>query len=248
MDIADQAWMLSTPTTDRRLGDVHFDDIVAARELLARTLDADAARDAPAALAAARRRSARQARERRCRSARSSCAADSTSSHRSLLRNARAASSPRRAAITANRSRALRSAHGDRVHRVCSDGEQPRQEHGDRRARRARAITIGHDFDAAWQAAKEHAAQTGAIAGASDGPAATRLPATRTVALEMLDQASQPLDTVFVPIGGGSLAAGMGLVFKALSPHTAGYRRAVRRCAGPRPRLAHRRDQRIPGR
>ncbi len=36
----------------------------------------------------------------------------------------------------------------------------------------------------------------------------------------MLDQTSQPLDTVFVPIGGGSLAAAMGLVFKALSPHT----------------------------
>src|SRR6185312_14154438 len=35
MDIADQTWMLSTPTTDRRLGDVHFDDIVAARKLLA---------------------------------------------------------------------------------------------------------------------------------------------------------------------------------------------------------------------
>ncbi len=37
MDIADQAWS-STPTMDRRLGDVHFDDIVAARKLLARTL------------------------------------------------------------------------------------------------------------------------------------------------------------------------------------------------------------------
>jgi threonine dehydratase len=37
MDIADQAWS-STPTMDRRLGDVHFDDIVAARRLVARTL------------------------------------------------------------------------------------------------------------------------------------------------------------------------------------------------------------------
>jgi threonine dehydratase len=41
-----------------------------------------------------------------------------------------------------------------------------------------------------------------------------------TVALEMLDQAAQPLDTLFVPVGGGSLAAGMGLVYHALSPHT----------------------------
>src|SRR3954462_14994012 len=37
MDIADQTWS-STPTMDRRLGDVHFDDIVAARKLLAGTL------------------------------------------------------------------------------------------------------------------------------------------------------------------------------------------------------------------
>src|ERR1700730_8994529 len=37
MDIAMQAYR-STPTTDRRLGDVHFDDIVAARRLLAKSL------------------------------------------------------------------------------------------------------------------------------------------------------------------------------------------------------------------
>ena len=32
MDIADQTWMLSTPTMDRRLGDVHFDGFCAERE------------------------------------------------------------------------------------------------------------------------------------------------------------------------------------------------------------------------
>ena len=36
----------------------------------------------------------------------------------------------------------------------------------------------------------------------------------------MLEQSRQPFDAVFVPVGGGSLAAGMGLVLKALSPHT----------------------------
>ncbi len=41
-----------------------------------------------------------------------------------------------------------------------------------------------------------------------------------TVALEMLDQMAQPLDALFIPVGGGSLAAGMGLVYNALSPHT----------------------------
>ena len=41
-----------------------------------------------------------------------------------------------------------------------------------------------------------------------------------TVALEMLEQGAQPLDVLFIPVGGGSLAAGMGLVYNALSPHT----------------------------
>src|SRR6478752_5077081 len=42
----------------------------------------------------------------------------------------------------------------------------------------------------------------------------------RWVTTRTRTQPSQPLDTVFIPIGGGSLAAAMGLVFKALSPHT----------------------------
>ncbi len=83
----------------------------------------------------------------------------------------------------------------------------------------ARVITEGKDFDAAWQAAKKFAEGTGAFA--VHPSCEPRLVAGyATIALEMLDQASQPLDTVFIPVGGGSLAAGMGLVFKALSPHT----------------------------
>ena len=41
-----------------------------------------------------------------------------------------------------------------------------------------------------------------------------------TVALEILDQASEPIDYLFIPVGGGGLAAGVGSVFKTLSPHT----------------------------
>jgi threonine dehydratase len=41
-----------------------------------------------------------------------------------------------------------------------------------------------------------------------------------TVALEMLQQADRPLDTVFIPVGGGSLSAGMAVAIKALSPAT----------------------------
>lgn len=41
-----------------------------------------------------------------------------------------------------------------------------------------------------------------------------------TVGLELLDDAQTPIDYLFVPIGGGGLAAGVSTVFKHLSPHT----------------------------
>lgn len=41
-----------------------------------------------------------------------------------------------------------------------------------------------------------------------------------TVALEVLTDAEEPIDYLFVPIGGGGLAAGVCTVFKALSPNT----------------------------
>lgn len=41
-----------------------------------------------------------------------------------------------------------------------------------------------------------------------------------TVALEILETATEPIDYLFVPIGGGGLAAGVCTVFKALSPST----------------------------
>lgn len=41
-----------------------------------------------------------------------------------------------------------------------------------------------------------------------------------TIALEILDQATEPIDYVFVPIGGGGLSAGLSSVFKTLSPNT----------------------------
>jgi threonine dehydratase len=41
-----------------------------------------------------------------------------------------------------------------------------------------------------------------------------------TVALEVLADAEEPIDYLFVPIGGGGLAAGVCTVFKALSPTT----------------------------
>ncbi|WGH76271.1 threonine ammonia-lyase IlvA [Tenacibaculum tangerinum] len=41
-----------------------------------------------------------------------------------------------------------------------------------------------------------------------------------TVGLEILEQAQQAIDYVFVPVGGGGLAAGLSSVFKLLSPTT----------------------------
>ncbi|MCG2461802.1 threonine ammonia-lyase IlvA [Flavobacteriaceae bacterium F89] len=41
-----------------------------------------------------------------------------------------------------------------------------------------------------------------------------------TVGLEILDRAKEPIDFIFVAVGGGGLAAGLCGVFKALSPNT----------------------------
>ena len=41
-----------------------------------------------------------------------------------------------------------------------------------------------------------------------------------TIALEILEQIEQPLDYLFVPVGGGGLITGILTVFKSYSPHT----------------------------
>ncbi len=41
-----------------------------------------------------------------------------------------------------------------------------------------------------------------------------------TIGLEIIDQAKEPIDYIFVPIGGGGLASGLCAVIKALSPQT----------------------------
>lgn len=41
-----------------------------------------------------------------------------------------------------------------------------------------------------------------------------------TIALEILEQASEPIDYIFAPFGGGGLLAGISSVFKLLSPKT----------------------------
>jgi threonine dehydratase len=80
-------------------------------------------------------------------------------------------------------------------------------------------IVTGHDFDAAWDASVRHARLSNAV---SIHPAKTPelVAGQGTVALEMLEQCPDGLVVVFVPVGGGSLAAGTTTVFKALSSST----------------------------
>ena len=80
----------------------------------------------------------------------------------------------------------------------------------------------GHDFDAAWGAAEEFSERAGAR---SVHPAREPdlIAGVATAALEMLEQVPQGLDAIFVPVGGGSIAAGTALVVKSLSPNTRVY-------------------------
>jgi threonine dehydratase len=83
----------------------------------------------------------------------------------------------------------------------------------------AHVVEAGHDFDAAMIAAEAYASRTGSrlVHPARD---LDLIAGVGTVALELLEQAGGRLDAVFVPVGGGSLASGMAVVLKALSPAT----------------------------
>ena len=84
----------------------------------------------------------------------------------------------------------------------------------------AEVVVRGHDFGAAWDSSARYARDTGAT---SVHPAINPaiVAGQGTVALEMIEQANAgPLDAVYVPVGGGSLAASTATVFKALSPDT----------------------------
>jgi threonine dehydratase len=216
MDIADQAWD-STPTLDRRLGDVHFDDIVAARRLLSRMLT-------PTPLVTHPLLSKRVGAEVHVK-LENALPLGSFKLRGGL--NFIASLTPEQRSqglVTASRGNHGQSlASAAQRHRVACTVFVPAGNNPDKNAAiQALGATVtvaGNDFDDAWQAASEHAQRTDAIA-VHPSREPHLIAGYATVALEMLDQASQPLDTVFVPVGGGSLAAGMGLVFKALSPHT----------------------------
>ncbi len=80
-------------------------------------------------------------------------------------------------------------------------------------------VLTGDTFDEASAAAMAFAAETGRefIHPFDDERV---IEGQATVGLEILEQAGGPIDFVFVPIGGGGLAAGIGAYFKKMSPRT----------------------------
>lgn len=80
-------------------------------------------------------------------------------------------------------------------------------------------VLYGDTFDEAKEAAMRFCTeQEGIFIHPFDDPAI--IEGQATTALEILEQAEDPIDYLFVPIGGGGLAAGICSVFKELSPQT----------------------------
>jgi threonine dehydratase len=205
------------PATDRRTGAVHFDDIVAARRLLAKRLTPTPLVTHPllsqrlGCQVAVKLENAQLLGSFKVRGGLNLLATLASTEHA-------------RGLVTATRGNHGQSlAHAAQLFKVRCTVFVPEGNNPDKNAAMtalgAQVHVSGHDFDSAWSAAEKHAERSGALpVHPSREPAL--IAGYGTVATEMLEQARQPFDAVFVPVGGGSLAAGMGLVLKALSPHT----------------------------
>ena len=80
-------------------------------------------------------------------------------------------------------------------------------------------VLVGDTFDAANAAAIEYAKKSGKtfIPPFDDEKI---IEGQGTIGLEILSQSKKPLDYIFVPIGGGGLASGLGSYIKQISPST----------------------------
>ena len=80
-------------------------------------------------------------------------------------------------------------------------------------------VLVGDTFDAANAAAIDYAKKSGKtfIPPFDDEKI---IEGQGTIGLEILSQTKQPLDYIFVPIGGGGLASGLGSYIKQMSPST----------------------------
>lgn len=82
----------------------------------------------------------------------------------------------------------------------------------------AGVILEGEDFDAAKDAARRHAASHG-LPFVEDGASAAVAEGAGTMAAELVEEFAA-IDTLFVPLGNGALAAGVGCWLRAHSPAT----------------------------
>lgn len=87
------------------------------------------------------------------------------------------------------------------------------------RARGGDVVLHGEAFDEAYAHARRLEAEAGAVfIHPFDDPAV--IAGQGTVGLEILRQHSDPIEAVFVPIGGGGLAAGVAAIVRFLRPET----------------------------
>ena len=82
----------------------------------------------------------------------------------------------------------------------------------------AEVFLAGEDFDAAKEAAKIYAVER-QLQFVEDGASAAIAEGAGTIAAELTEEVDD-IDAVFIPLGNGALAAGIGCWFKSRSPRT----------------------------
>jgi threonine dehydratase len=82
----------------------------------------------------------------------------------------------------------------------------------------AEVLLAGDDFDAAKEAARIYASER-QLLFVEDGAHAAIAEGAGTIAAELTEE-TDGIDTVFIPLGNGALAAGIGCWFKSASPRT----------------------------
>ncbi|HEX2293877.1 MAG TPA: threonine ammonia-lyase [Actinomycetota bacterium] len=91
----------------------------------------------------------------------------------------------------------------------------------------ATVVLEGHDFGAAFEAAEDHAARTGAVfvhpfdhphVIAGQGTIGLEISEQMSGGVGRRDETADPIGTVVVPIGGGGLIAGISAAVKSLHP------------------------------
>ncbi len=84
---------------------------------------------------------------------------------------------------------------------------------------KVKVVLTGDTYDAAYTAAMAECDKTGrTFIHPFDDPKI--IEGQATVGLEILEQTTEPIDYIFVPIGGGGLISGLGSYIKQMSPET----------------------------